>query len=739
MSRHLHVVGARARDRRPLLEQPAGSVFACCHQGLRGPYTGVDAVLTAVLPDIWRRYPDLVDYHRMEILEAIPELSEIIGPGPKTLAKDAPFEERTRWYGNTMTRCFTQGIITMLREYARRLRDGGGVPPTLVLDAVHHAEVTTKDFVALFVRRVDARLWPVVIGSDGDVGPELEAALAACTDRVDAVALPDTDPAPAADLAAAYIRSDGTSDDPAAHQAYLALGPDERAAMHDRRADELEPNASWGVRTGALAYHRERGTDPGGKGLAAVRAAAEYLTIMGFQHAGMQMSRRGRALTDPDRDPETYRKLTNILLSHVLGLGGGLEETVALCGEIRQRYAHPMVHMITSYFLAMAYTRFAVPRDHAKALEFQNNAVVIANHLPDERQRLIYSGFQDNALALIEMHNGNLERALSLVDGAMTRAAGRLGPDDWVLHRSQLFYNRARLYAAMGRDDDAYEAFTKLSELDPHYTDYLTERAKISRKHGDLEAAVRDYDRAAELGPPFVELFHNRGSAHAELGQTEQALADFDYVLDMEPDDADTLLSRAELLLGEGDLDGAAADVERALAQFADDPRLLCLRGMIHLAAGEPGRALPCLDAALARDPDYPAALVNRAVALFELSEPGRSVEDLTRALELSDADADLLLNRGIAYAACDDTAAALADFDLALALPDADRPELLYHRGLCLIGAGDRDRAEADLLECRGLGTRTREIDELLTSAGAGLGTVRVPVAAEKESTPWR
>jgi tetratricopeptide (TPR) repeat protein len=716
MSRHLHVVGARARDRRPLLERSAGAVFACCHKGLRGPYAGVDTVLAAVLPDVVRRWPDLVDYHRMEILEAIPELSELIGPAPHTLAKDAPFVERTRWYGNTMTRCFSQGIITLLREYARRLRETGSVPPTLVFDAVHSAETTTQEFVALFVRRIGAELWPVMVGTDGNAGPALEAALARFADRVEAVPCPDTEQRSAAELAAEYIRSDGTSDDPADYRAYLELDPDERAALHDRRADELEPDASWGVRIAALAYHRERGTDPHGKGVAALRAAAQYLTVMGFQHAALEMAERGRALTDPDRDSETYRKFTNILIAQVLGLGR-LDEAVALCSEVRQRYPQPLAHMTTSYFLAMIYTRFAVPRDHAKALDFQNNAVVIANSLADERQRLIYSGFQDNGLALIEMHRGNLARALTLVDNAMARVDGRLGPDEWVLHRSQLLYNRARLLGALGRGDEAYEALTTLSETDPFYTDYLTERAKISRRRGDLEAAIRDYDRAALLGPPFVELYHNRGSAYAELGMTEQALADFAHVLDMEPDDADTLLSRAELRLEEGDLDGAAADVERALGLVDGDPRLLCLRGMVHLAAGEPALALPCLDAALARDPDYPAALVNRAVALFELSEPGRSVVDLTRALELSDADADLLLNRGIAYTACEDTAAALADFDLALTLPDADRPELLYRRGLCLIGVGDRGRAEADLLECRRFGTRTDEIDELLAS----------------------
>jgi tetratricopeptide (TPR) repeat protein len=716
MSRHLHVVGARARDRRPLLEQHAGAVFACCHQGLRGPYTGVDTVLAAVLPDILHRWPDLVAYHRMEILEAIPELSELIGPAPQTLAKEAPFVERTRWYGNTMTRSFSQGIITMLREYAWRLRDNGSVPPTLVFDAVHSAETTTQDFVALFVRRVDADTWPIVVGSDGDTGPSLAAALADFTDRTEAIPCPDTEQRSASDLAADYVQSDGISDEPALLRAYQELDPDERTALHDQRAEMIEPGASWGVRIAALVFHRERGSDPHGKGVVALRAAAEYLTVMGFQTAALEMAERGRALTDSESDPDTYRKLTNILIAQVLGLGR-LDEAIALCSEVRQRYPQPLAHMTTSYFLAMIYTRFTVPRDHKKALDFQNNALVIASSLADERQRLIYTGFQQNGLALIEMHRGNLAHALTLVTEAMTRVDERLGPDEWVLHRSQLLYNRARLLGALGREDEAYESFTTLSEMDPHYTDYLTERAKISRRRGDLEAAIRDYDRAAELGPPFVELMHNRGSAYAELGRTKEALADFDHALDMEPNDAETLLSRAELLLDEGDLDAAAADVDHALTLFAADPRLLCLRGMIHLAGGDAALALPCLDAALARDADYPAALVNRAVALFELSEPGRSVEDLTRVIALSEADADLLLNRGIAYAACADPSAALADFDLALTLPEADRAELLYQRGLCLIGAGRRDQAEADLLTCRGLGTRTDEIDQLLAS----------------------
>jgi tetratricopeptide (TPR) repeat protein len=719
MPTHLHVVGARAGDRRPHLDRVEGpAVFATCEKGLRGPYTGVDTAMAAVLPDAHRRWPELVDYHRLEILEGMPELSDIIGPAPRTLANEATFGERTRWFEASMVRVLSQGVITFLREYAKRLRAQGLAPPTLVFDAVHRADPTAQEFIELFVRRIDAEVWPVVVGSNGDVNPALAAQLGRRASRVEAEPLADTESAPRdpARLAADYVESDGTSEDPAAYAAYQALDPAERAVLHDRRADALEPGASWGVKSTALPYHRERGTDPQGAGVRALMDAIEYCTSVGFSAMAVDLGERGRALVDPEADFTTFRRFTHILITHVIAVRR-LDEAMALCHEMRRRSMEPTVHMTTSYYIAMIHTRFAVPRNHELAMEWQNNAIAVADALPSKRDRLVLGGFQENGLALIEMHRGNLPRALTLVEGALTRLEKDLDlrPDEWALHRSQLVYNRARLLSALGRTDEAYDEFTKLIGMDPCYTDYFSERAKISRRRGDLEAAVADYTRAAELGQPFVELYHNRGSAYVELGLYQEALADFDYVLDMEPDDADTLLSRAELLLGTGEPTGAARDVARGLDLLPGDPRLLCLRGLIRLAEGDAAAALPDFDAALARDADYPAALINRAVALYEVDQPHRSALDLTRALELSGDDPDLLLNRGIAYTACGESAAALADFELALTLPGADRIEALYRRGSCLIGIGDRARGEADLRECRRLGGHTDEVDGLL------------------------
>jgi tetratricopeptide (TPR) repeat protein len=715
MSHNLHIVGALARDRRPFLAKEAkANILVDCHRGLRGPYTGLDAILGSIMPGAYKQWPELVNFHRLELLDGLPELSELIGPAPHTLAGDAPFVERTRWFGPLMIRVINQGIVTFMREYALRTLATGDQLPTLIFDGAQNADITTQEFIALFVRRVGAEIWPVVVGSTGDLRPVLADALEKHARRIDAVRCVDSEEISGADLAVRYVDSDGTSDDPRAYEEYLALAPADRVALHDRRAQDLELNGAWGVRIAALPYHRERGSDPSGAGVAALLEAAQHCTSAGFSSMVLELAARGRSLTDPDRDPRNYRKLCQLLIAQLI-THKRLGEAMDLCNELRRRYADPMVHMNTSYFIAMIHTRFAIPRDHEKAAEWQNNAIVSASALPEERERLILSGFQENGMALIEMHRGNLDRALSLVATAINRLDERLEPGEWAVHRSQLIYNHTRLLSALGRHQEAYVAYTRLIEMDPHYTDYLSERAKIARRQGDLESALRDYSRAVETGPPFAELFHNRGSAYVELGLTAEALDDFDFVLDMEPDDTETLLSRAELLFNEGNVKGALADLGKGLDLVPEDPRMLCLRGMAQLESGQTAAARRDFDRALSTDPGHLAALVNRAVAFFTMGEARRAVDDLTEALRVSGADPDLLLNRAIAHSACADTTLALADIDHALPLPDADIAALRFQRGACLLKSGQVRLAEDDLRTALDHGYDRNEVTELL------------------------
>ena len=200
MTRHIRLTGACRADREQWLADNITPVFSVrCHQRLRGPYTGVDTVLAAVLPEAAQRWPGLVEQHRFELLYGIPELAEIIGPAPGTLASDSPFRERTRFFASDMLRCMSQGIVTFLLAHAERVAAAGERMPVLVFEDASAAEPTTQEFMALLLRRADpAVLRLVVSGEDKDLPAELAEEIAAGTDRIAAPAAQGPRPAPTA-------------------------------------------------------------------------------------------------------------------------------------------------------------------------------------------------------------------------------------------------------------------------------------------------------------------------------------------------------------------------------------------------------------------------------------------------------------------------------------------------------------------------------------------------------------
>ena len=158
----------------------------------------------------------------------------------------------------------------------------------------------------------------------------------------------------------------------------------------------------------------------------------------------------------------------------------------------------PSVHLQAAYGRAMLYTRFydADQRDHALAKSHINTAISISSLLPDEEMRAFNVTFNENGLALIEMHLGDLRVALELVTAGLQRLQAEFGPDHQTLHQSVLLYNRAQLLAALGPQSEALAEYGRLIEADPHHSEYRFERAAIHRRLGNVDAALADYAAA---------------------------------------------------------------------------------------------------------------------------------------------------------------------------------------------------------------------------------------------------
>jgi tetratricopeptide (TPR) repeat protein len=679
------------------------------HRRLRGPYTAAGTIIRAIAADALERFPALVAAHEIELLCVAPELRHLMPATHETLTSLAVPEERTRFYSRLRTLRIAHGLTEFLRDYVTAI----GEPRSIVVDEVDRADQTDTELVSVLLRRLDPALLTLVVGTSdaaGQLGPAAErradplsVALARHARRYGTGA-PVSPPAaidPADDLrqlAAAYVGGDCVSDAPGLESAYLRLRPAERCALHDARAEQLAAAGEFSLRLGAIPYHREHGTDPSGAGAGSLREALIYCLDMGFYEAAVDFGRRGRAVLDRrDSTADPWWDFTMKMPTCLAALGRPAEAE-EIYDYARAASTSAIVHAQAAYGTAMLYTRHhdEERRDHHRALGWINQAIAIAGLLPDVKDRSFQTVFNQNGLALILSHQGDPDEALRLVSAGMDRLDSELGPAEHRLHRSVLRYNRAQLYAGLGRLEEALADYTAVIEEDPHYAEYHFDRAAVLRRLGRDDEAMAEYETAMRLSPPFPELYYNRGDLRSAIGDVDGALADFGYVLEIDPGYVDAYINRAGLLLETGQRSSARRDVTAGLAVAPDDPYLLCLLARLELEEGHTDGARRAADAAVRAGDGVAEAWATRATVAFEAGDPALALGDLTRAIELA-PDPALLFNRAIAHQALKNWAAAAADFTRVLATEPAEA-EAWLRRAACRQRLGDADGAGDDL-----------------------------------------
>lgn len=691
---HLWVVGATTSERERLITPfaatpPLASVDA--HRRLRGPYSAAGAIIRSVVPDALSRWPELAALHDIEILTVAPELGDALPCLRHTLTSLATPDERIRFYPRARTTRVAHGLTELLSELAGRSHPSGS---TVIVENVEEADATDLELLAISLRRLDPRLLRLVLCSRGELPANLAEAVDRYAMRVqgreadserkrDSVGLQCAGPS-RHHRAALHVASECTSDDPLERGAYEALGDAERASLHDARAAELEARDELSLRLGAIPFHREHGSDPGGTGVEALHLAIEHCVMIGCYEAVIELGRRSHTLLDWNASPEQCWLVTAKMATALTALDRP-DEAAELYDEACALSTLPSVHLQAAYGRAMLLTRFYDPErlDHLRAKGWINTAIAISSLLPEAQRRAFNVTFNENGLALIEMHLGDAQEALRLVTQGLERLDRELAPDAQTLHRSVLRYNRAQLLAKLRRAEEAVREYTKAIDADPHHSEYYFERAGLHRQLGQLEPALRDYEAAIRLSPPYPEAHYNRGVLALECGDVETALADLTYVLELEPAFADAYVNRASALRELGEHEAAGRDVDAGLALQPDEPRLHCLSGLIAQAAGRVAEARASFDMALRHDPSLVAAWSNRAVLSFGEGDVEAAIADLGRALKLDD-DPVIRANLALANQHAGRYHDALADYTAALEGEHPKPAELRRQRAVC-------------------------------------------------------
>jgi tetratricopeptide (TPR) repeat protein len=204
-----------------------------------------------------------------------------------------------------------------------------------------------------------------------------------------------------------------------------------------------------------------------------------------------------------------------------------------------------------------------------------------------------------------------LEPALTELETAI-----KLKPTDGQSHMA-----RAMVYRWQGRFDAALaELNLVLTQLVPNRHDYIIERADLYRALGKFDEALDDYQKCLGLQPRQIDGYLGLAYVYDQMGKPAQARDAYERMAKADPALPAVYLRRAEYLLNRGEFDAAAADRDQA-GQI--DPQSVLpglVRAEITAARGEHVQAVNDAEALLAKAPPHDGKVLYAAACVYSLA-----------------------------------------------------------------------------------------------------------------------
>jgi tetratricopeptide (TPR) repeat protein len=198
----------------------------------------------------------------------------------------------------------------------------------------------------------------------------------------------------------------------------------------------------------------------------------------------------------------------------------------------------------------------------------------------------------------------------------------------------------ARVELATGRLLEAYQAYSRLVELDPDDPEAIQAMAELSYSGGSYDDAERLADQMLEKQPRSLRMLLVKGSVAAARYDVPAARAIADQMLTIDPANEGGKILLARVTNMAGDRDGAIAQLEKAIAADGESiPKLLTLLDLYSTKNDFPhaARTFARLFALQPRDVDL---RIEYARMLYEHSRSDRALALLARLLRTHDGDA---------------------------------------------------------------------------------------------------
>ncbi len=201
---------------------------------------------------------------------------------------------------------------------------------------------------------------------------------------------------------------------------------------------------------------------------------------------------------------------------------------------------------------------------------------------------------------------------------------------------------------------------------------------------GRLDEAIQAYDRAIICRPHHAIAYFNRANVLRDLGRQDDAITGFQHVLTLKPDDGDAHFNLGLAQVDVGQFSAAVVSFENALRHNIRSAEIYEAYGRVLRTLGRLEEALASFEALALLRPGSAGSYGNRGVVLADLGREREALADYNRAIALDPRDASFYSNRGQVLRNAGDLEAAAADFALASTL-NPKSVKALYNLGTLL------------------------------------------------------
>ena len=141
--------------------------------------------------------------------------------------------------------------------------------------------------------------------------------------------------------------------------------------------------------------------------------------------------------------------------------------------------------------------------------------------------------------------------------------------------------NRAKVYTAMGREQDAFDDYARVMDIDSTYITARFNHGLLALRHRMFAVAQEDFDYLESHFPAADETFIARATFLSSLGRYAEAIPYYDEIL-RTIKAPEYYGARAYCRLMTGDLPEAADDISQAMELAPDDGELYLYRAALN-------------------------------------------------------------------------------------------------------------------------------------------------------------